>query len=437
MIHAAFGAPSTVSSQSVMLHSREVEDSFVAEYGYPDFRGVHYCSWSIRGFQRLESTLVVETSGGRLTLTPACGVFEGMDGRIEVTHQLDFDCGFNMAPDYAGAGFAIEYEDLEHAAGGGEPGPSDISKAVELERLIHAAYAAARNTAVFAPIPDGAIAARPGRLEGLGGKSRRLLDLRDCDADTAQAVMREGGDRAWDGFQLLPGQLGAVEQKNREIGVTVPDFAGQTRLIFSGRYGDLIRGMGIRGTAGAALEVMKQAVRERGVGFWSAAAGLTRAGLAPIPSNFTGKVLLHGYIADLAMAVGRLDRLDSLLDMMKSRCPRARIGFHSGMAAEAVNAIAFLDSPVDELSVMTSPGRKETGWPFDLAGGTRITAEIGGAPAAVHRLAAARPEMWAHGAGSVLVGAAADSGVTSGLAEARTREWTRAFPGIPAPNDGA
>ena len=192
------------------------------------------------------------------------------------------------------------------------------------------------------------------------------------------------------------------------------------------------------GTAEAFREALRSLPREGGATFWAAAAVLTRAGLASLPRDFPGVILLHGQLADLALAVGRYDRLDGLLAYCRIRCPRARIGFHSGMAAEAVNAVSLLETPVDDLSVMTSPGWRDEFGIFRLAdgvlaNGVRITAETGEAPAALHRLATVRPEMWAHGSESILVGAAADSGVTSGLAEKRVREWFRAFPGIPAP----
>jgi len=442
MVHAAFGKPSGVSAQSVRLHSGEVEDSFVAEYEYPGFRGTHYCSWSIDGFPRLESVLVVETSRGRLTLTPACGFFEGRDGTDSVVHQRDFDRGFNMAPDYAGAGFAVEYADLARAASGEKPDGADIGEALAMEKVLARAYAAARETGAFIPPVAASVSApdwESGRAEARRGPEsrnagiRRILDLRGLTAGVVRAFLAEGGDRSWDGIQVLPGQGFAGAPDQERLRVTVPDFGGQTRLIFSGRFGELVRRMGTAGTAAALLEAFRSIPRERGATFWAAAAMLTRAGMARIPRGFSGAVLVHAQLADLALAVGRPDRLSALLAMCRSRCPRARIGFHSGMASEAVNAAPFLESPVDEISVITSPEWRYGDDLFRLAPGIGITAETGEVPAAIARLATARPVLWAHGAAAVMVGGAADAGIALGLAESRAREWAGAFPGIPVP----
>jgi hypothetical protein len=145
-------------------------------------------------------------------------------------------------------------------------------------------------------------------------------------------------------------------------------------------------------------------------------------------------------LADTALILNRLDMLERMLVTCRRTRPRARVGFHTSLAAEAVNAIALLDTPVDEVSVLTSPDAigmsdilaaiREAG-PAEL----KVSAEIGPVPVIVHRIAAMTPERWAHGADAVVIGLDA----VPALADARRRElahaWAQAFPGLSLPEE--
>jgi hypothetical protein len=164
------------------------------------------------------------------------------------------------------------------------------------------------------------------------------------------------------------------------------------------------------------------------------------AALKDIPQRFQGTLLLHGSLADTALILNRLDMLERMLVTCRRTRPRARVGFHTSLAAEAVNAIALLDPPVDEVSVLTSPDAigmsdilaaiREAG-PAEL----KVSAEIGPVPVIVHRIAAMTPERWAHGADAVVIGLDA----VPALADARRRElahaWAQAFPGLSLPEE--
>ena len=69
----------------------------VLKLGYPEFTGKHYCSWSINGYPRQENKLIIRTEQGQLILTGSVGVFVNNAGEVEITHQLDFNVGFNLA----------------------------------------------------------------------------------------------------------------------------------------------------------------------------------------------------------------------------------------------------------------------------------------------------------------------------------------------------
>src|SRR5262249_31256918 len=80
--------------------------------------------------------------------------------------------------------------------------------------------------------------------------------------------------------------------------------------------------------------------------------------------------------------------------------PQARIGFHTNMAAEALNALRLLAVPVDEVSVLTSPSALDMAPTLNAMrqargrGTLMLTAEVGLAPAPLHRMALAPPQHW-------------------------------------------
>jgi NADH dehydrogenase len=441
MITAALGTPVSVKSQSVSLYSTEVEDTLFAQLDYQGFSGKHYCTWSLKGFNRLESTLVIRTTQGRVWMTPGLCIFVREDGECEVVHQLDFPGQFNMAPDYAGAGFSAEFADLEKAARTGARPPMDILEAVKLEHVLQNIYSSGATVKKLLGYPDKEEFKAPSYLRLAGspesGKPRKILDLRESSCESAAEMLRQ--PNAWDAFQFYPVHARCALNAGTPAGkirFTAPDFLGQTRMLLSGQAAGLLRQMGIGGIMKAGFAATPLVLKEKGATFWVAATGFLAAGLAGIPKGFSGTILLHGYLADLALGVRRPDRLDAMLAIIRKSFPQARIGFHSGMAGEAINALATLDTKVDEVSIISSPGSLDARRYFPLVpAGTVLTAEVGMAPTMAQRLASMEPGKWAHGASAVLVGGSADQYLAGGRVEKIENGWENAFPGLKMPGE--
>jgi hypothetical protein len=155
-----------------------------------------------------------------------------------------------------------------------------------------------------------------------------------------------------------------------------------------------------------------------------------------IPASFAGTLLLHPYLADLAIALDQLDILQSFLDRMRTR-RRARVGFHSNLGREAVNASLLLERPPHAISLLTSPngglGRIPIGLDDDpRARGMTLLAEVGPAPLAVHDLARAAPERWSSDRGTTVVSALAFAHGDEHVETAWHAAWSTAFPGAPS-----
>ncbi len=452
MIRAAFGDPQHIEGQSLKLYSAEVEDSLVTMLTYPDFRGNHYCSWSINGYPRQENLLTIWTERGRLILTGSVGVFVSKDGEVDITHQLDFNVGFNIAPDYAGAGFTNELNDLKEAARAGRPAPMNLREGVQLERLLFRVYDVAQEVRQFAGKPSVMEDVPPAGLTlshadvpevRPSHTPRRVLDLRDLSTARVRAYLKEAADgSAWDEYLLSSSQMGGVPESWRgrqDLRVTVPDFLAQSRLLSTGRHVEVLKQMGPGGILGAVRAAASLLLSERGPTFWLAAGGLLGAALHSVPVGFRGRLLLHTYLTDFALALRRLDVLDKLLAMCRKLRPGAQVGFHTNMAAEALNALHLLETPVDEVSVLTSPravdmaallgAMRQTQTPRPL----RLTAEVGLAPSVVHRMASRLPHCWAFGADAVLLGLAADPTLAQQRQAEVEADWARAFPGVALP----
>lgn len=451
MIRAAFGEPQSVRAESVKLCSAEVEDSMAISFTYPDFSGTHYCSWSIDGYPRQENRLVIWTDQGQLILTGSVGVFVRNGGDVELTHQLEFDVGFNMAPDYAGAGFTTELLDLNHATRTGQPAPMNLEEAIRLERLLFQVYAAARQVETLTEHSSGRLPTVRGtrlisqrhHVEHASTEIRRVLDLRDLSKAHACAYLASAdAPSGWDEYMVRPDQVRGLPAQWRTgegLHVTVPDFLNQSRLLSTGRYRAVLQNMGAGGITAAGLACTPLVLTERGATLWVAAMGLLAAGLRSTPKQFSGGILLHGYLTDLALALGRLDVLEKMLVTCRRARPHARVGFHTNLAPEALNALWLLDTPVDEVSVLTSPSAPDAATRIAAmrrAAGhdkLRIIAEVGLAPAVVHRLAYQAPQHWAFGADAVLVGAEADADLFEQRQAELGDNWAKVFPGLGMP----
>ncbi len=452
VIRAAFGNPQAIEAETVKLYSAEVEDSIVVSFTYADFSGRHYCSWSINGYPIQENRLNISTELGRLILTSSMGAFISNDGEVELKHQLDYDVGFNLAPDYLGAGFSAQVTDLKEAVRSGQPATRNLTEAIQLERLIFKVYDVSREVEAFTasnhlgePFPAAPLRLSKGSLPSKGAPTmiRRALDLRDLSPAQACAYLcGSGSGSGWDEYLLTPTQMKALPGSSRpseRLRVTVPDFLNEARLLSTRRYGEILKRMSLGGIMVAARAATPLLIKERAPTFWVAAMGLLGAGLESMPTEFQGTILLHGYLTDLALSLRRLDVLGKMLIMCRRIRPQARVGFHTNIATEALNALHLLDAPIDELSVSTSPHAVDMAAIFGAMRrvgaqrGLRLTAEVGLAPSIVHREALNDPQRWAFGADAVLIGIGADP-VLAGLRQREVeREWSKVFPGLSLP----
>ena len=181
------------------------------------------------------------------------------------------------------------------------------------------------------------------------------------------------------------------------------------------------------------------AVAQRGATFWVAAAALLAADLEKLPRSFAGTILVHPYLTDFALALRRLDMLERLLAACHQARPRARVGFHTNMAADAINALHLLDARVDEIAILSAPRAcrmAETVAALRTAGpgpARTVVVEVGQAPSLVHRVASQSPALWTVGADAIVVGAQADPDVAIRRRLEVKEAWSAAFPGLEMP----
>jgi len=160
------------------------------------------------------------------------------------------------------------------------------------------------------------------------------------------------------------------------------------------------------------------------------------ADLARLPRHFCGTILLHPYLVDLALTLGLLDQLDSLLGLIRRQHPQARLGIHTNLVTAAANAFPALHNIPDDLSGLVSPNVNPMAtasvWSkaTPRGGGCRMTAEVGPGPLAVHRIARHSPAKWATDAHFVLIHGAADESLSRAARSDLRAGWTKVFPGL-------
>jgi hypothetical protein len=195
--------------------------------------------------------------------------------------------------------------------------------------------------------------------------------------------------------------------------------------------------MSLRGVAYAALTTLPSLLRDRSVTFWSGVRGLLSAALESLPRSFRGTILLHGYVTDLALALGRIDILKDLLILVRRRRPGAKLGFHTNLAREVVNTVSSLLDTVEIVSILSSPQAADVPAAIELirqeASSTIVSAEVGPAPVVIHRVAVNIPHRWAHGADALVVVAQADDAVAQLCRKSFVQRWRGAFPGSSCP----
>lgn len=447
MIIAAFGDPLEVSAQFLHIHSSDVEDSTVTRFRYPLFEGTHYCSWSVQGYPRQENRLIIWTDRGQLILTGSLGVFVPYTGEYLLRHQLDFNVGFNLAPDYAGGGFSQELTDLATSVRTRRAPPVDLETAMRIETTLFKIYGVAQRVEVFdqkgpSVLPQWAERCASPAQSSVSVSCKLVLDLRDLSASFVQHYLfgRDQHQQSkW--FQVTASHVAKISDstlESHQLRVTVPNFLEQSRLLGTRQYTRILRQIGLQGILAAGRSAVPAMVRERGFTFWAAAIGLLAADLARIPYRFRGSLLLHSYLTDLALTLDRWDVLERMLHTMRGLRPHARVGFHSNLAADAWNTLPLLDLPVDHVSLLTSPDGLQLP---EIMRSLRtmehppaLTAEVGPAPLAVHRAALAAPHKWAHGAQELLLDAAVDPVVGVLVQREKTGAWGRAFPHLSLPD---
>jgi len=446
MICEAFGDPDRLESSFARLHSKDVEDSVVVDLDYGGFRGRHYVSWSIGGFPRQENQLRVRTDKGELLISGGLSTFVEENGGVAVLHSLDTDVGFNLAPDYVGAGFSEELRELRDAARLKSSVSMGVEKAAAIERVLFRAYASAKDVPKFeeeAESPDWVTGA-PRFVGGASSPRKevdRVIDLRDVDNDLTETFLLSSDlVEHWSGSQVFPEQMSGFPGGSlhaERLNVTVPDFLRQGRLLSLGRRREVLRGLGVQGALGAFRAAAPQAARDRSATFWVGALGLLGGALSKIPSGFNGGLLLHPSLADVMLALRQYDMLDRMITLCRKAHPGARVGFHTNLAAEASDALSLISVEIDQVSVLTSPNTPWDGSVDDIRGAAsgpiRVVAEVGPAPMPVHRAAAEAPNAWAHGADAVLIGALGDEFLRPRITENREREWGLVFPGLRMP----
>jgi nucleoside-diphosphate-sugar epimerase/predicted dehydrogenase len=438
MIHSAFGTPLKVEAQSLHLHSTEVEDSLIAAFRYQGFEG-HLCaSWSINGFQRQENRLVIWTEKGVVILTTSVGMFISATDSSEIHHQLDFNVGFNLAPDYAGAGFSQEAQDLARSVQTAQPAHMNVHEAIKIEETLFKVYAESKAVSSFeVALPTTASIGKPFGSPPTATPAKRFLDLRELSNETVDEYLATTPTR-WDGFEITSSQLRETSARilpSDRLRVTVPDFLAQSRLLMSSNYVEVLKRMGASGVVRAGITTFPMITKARTVTFWTAAMGLLAGDLAHIPREFAGTLLLHGYLADLALALRQTKAFQKMLSLCGRLRPRARVGFHTNLASEADATLPLIDARIQEISVLTSPSGLQLRQIMESLAhhadsSLAVTAEVGPGPALLHQMAANASEQWTHGAEGILLGPMADGSLAKMVTREKTQAWRDAFPGL-------
>jgi predicted dehydrogenase/nucleoside-diphosphate-sugar epimerase len=433
MIVSAFGPSSSTRTELARLVSVAVEDSAVVRFTYPQVSGTHYSSWCIPGYERQENRLSIATDRGELVITTALASFQPHDGAIQVLHQLDYDTGFNIAPDYSGGGIAAELTSLTRRHGGAA---ASADEAAAIERQLFALYEDAKTVARFTG--RDAANTRPAAASTVKGRRDLVVDLRAASLIGTPAE-EVPWDASWPAAEVdlvaLPRVLDKID--STRLRVTVPSFLPKARLLSERRYATVVKEMGARGFIAAGLRAASVLPSERGLTFWTAAVALVAAELAQLPGGYKGTVMLHPYITDLAIALERYDQLDRLMRLLGSS--RRPIGMHSNLAKLAGNSLALIPTTPNVLSVLTTTGPASAlaGVRADMASierlrGVHLTAEVGPAPTFVHE-AVASGQLALTGADSVLVSAVAKPAVRHVVEQSVRVRWDMAFPGTELP----
>ncbi len=157
VLQRLLGVPNRVACNYWSIYSTEVEDAAEIAFYYPVFQGRIVTSWSISGYERPIYRVYFHFENGLVIFDNTSLSLMINDNLVETHKQEDYDSevGFNLAPDYTGAGFAREHLNfvrtiiaphqlkLPHENGMVEipsQTPVGLSEAIKIETLIDEVY---------------------------------------------------------------------------------------------------------------------------------------------------------------------------------------------------------------------------------------------------------------------------------------------------------
>ena len=192
-------------------------------------------------------------------------------------------------------------------------------------------------------------------------------------------------------------ELGDVP--DRRLTVVVPDVPGAFRTMTNDGPVALLRKLGPTRLARAALGIKVPSLATPTGRIWQGFAALARTEAGAVPAGFAGRVLLDGYLVDLASATGRLDELVQLVDDLRRRFPQARIGIETNAPELARVALPLLRDDLDVVLALGRPGGGSADAIRTAAGRRDLTVLVktGPQPPEVVAAAAADPSVWVTG----------------------------------------
>jgi len=448
LIVAAFGPPERVEAQRRRVTSARVEDSMVIRLEYKGFSGLYCVSWAIEGYGQAENRLVIQTDRGELTLSNTVAAFRraGAAGFDELDTQLDYESGFNPAPDYIGGGLTAELAEFGALLREGAAPSVPLARAIEIEEALFSIYRASEEREPFTLGAEKARetgAAAPPAPRESGAAPAFLLDLRGLEpADLNGVRLADILARGYAGFTLWANQIAPARRAGvapEAMSAVIPDFVNSARRLNSGNFGAFFRSLG----AGASLALAWQGgwsvLRERGATFWAVAEALLAADLARTPRDFRGELLLHAFLVDLAAGLGQTRRLNALLGRIRACRPQSRVGVQTASLPQAMDALVYLRHPLSAVHFLSSP--RAPGLPEAIAtlraderfSRARFCAGTWALPSSLLPAAAANPQDWTHGAEAISFDASAHPELARRRRARLEAAWSAAFPGAAFP----
>jgi predicted dehydrogenase/nucleoside-diphosphate-sugar epimerase len=169
MLLRLFGEPTRFGARMWPIYSTEVEDAVEVRMVHSGgISGRLVASWSIPGYARPVSEIVILTDQGEVHVRNYCASFQRGGHTEWLFTQRDLDIGYNAAPDYTGGGFSVEHRNFAAAirASRGEKGlrgdsapeslPVEIEEAARVENLIFSLYEASEGLDPRSPVWQGA-----------------------------------------------------------------------------------------------------------------------------------------------------------------------------------------------------------------------------------------------------------------------------------------